>query len=437
MTTLSPPPAQHLGSADLNALLGLDASGRPQRRGTRGRRWLVLGLALALVAGVGLVLRPFGPAGPPPAPFVSEPVVRGTLQATVIASGTLQPTQSVEVGSELSGTLEAVLVEENDRVSKGQVIARLDTSKLMDQVAKSRAALEVAQAAVLQAQATVAESRANLARLRLAHRLSGGQTPSAAELETAEAMARRALAAEASARASVTQSEAALKTDLTNVDKATIRSPVDGVVLSRKVEPGQTVVAAMSTPVLFSIAEDLTRMELQVKVDEADVAAVAAGQPASFSVFAWPGRKFPARIKRVGLGATTSDNVVTYKTILTVTNDDLALRPGMTATAEIVTAHRDNVLLVPNAALRFTPPNRPGPPGGGGFLERLLPHPPPPPASRQVQAGDGKRVWLLQDGRPQAVAVTTGVTNGRLTEVSGEGLSEGALVITESLEPGP
>lgn len=369
--------------------------------------------------------------------FVSETVATGPLVVTVAASGTLQPTKSVDVGSELSGTLEAVLVQENERVKKGQLLAQLDTSKLRDQVVKSRAAVAAAEASVAQAVATVAEARASLSRMRQVAELSGGKVPAKTELETAEATLLRAQANEASARAAVTQAQAALKSDETNIAKAAIRSPVDGVVLSRKVEPGQTVAAAMTTPVLFTLAEDLTQMELQVKVDEADVGQVKEGQQASFTVSSWSGRQFPAVIQRVGIGATTTDNVVTYKTVLKVGNDDLALRPGMTATARIVTASRDNALLVPNAALRFTPPQA-GPGERRSFLSRLLPGPPREPEKKRQDNGAGSaRVWVLQEGQPAPLEVSTGVSNGRYTEVLGGGLQAGMAVLTEYQEKRP
>ena len=206
-------------------------------------------------------------------------------------------------------------------------------------------------------------------------------------------------------------------------------------VLTRKVEPGQTVVAAMTIPVLFTLAEDLSRMELQVKVDEADVANVKVGQPASFTVSAWPGRKFPATIQRVGLGSTTTDNVVTYKTVLTVVNDDLALRPGMTATSSIITANRENVLLVPNAALRFTPPVAAEPKAEGSFVSSLLPRPPPAAKKQNGKVeGGAQQVWVLSEGGPQAIAVKTGVSNGRLTEIIGGEVKPGMAVITDYME---
>ena len=318
------------------ALLGLLNAAPKGGLLTNKRRWLLIGGTLALLLGGVLLFS--GSGNGLGGQYISEEVALGNLLVTASASGTLQPTKSVDVGSELSGTLAAVLVQENDQVKKGQLLAQLDTSKLKDAVAKSQAAVASAEASVALAQATVAESKAALARMRHVAALSGGKVPAKTELESAEATGLRAIANEASARAGVVQARATLKTDETNLAKATIRSPVDGVVLTRKVEPGQTVAATMTTPVLFVLAEDLAKMELQVKVDEADVSNVKNGQEATFTVAAWPGRKFPATIRRVGLGSTTTDNVVTYKTILQVNNDDLALRPGMTATAAIVTA---------------------------------------------------------------------------------------------------
>ncbi|MBS4098063.1 MAG: efflux RND transporter periplasmic adaptor subunit [Sulfuricella sp.] len=366
--------------------------------------------------------------------YVTEEAGSGKLVVTVSATGTLQPTKSVDVGSELSGVLEDVLVEENDRVSQGQVLARLDTSKLLDQVARSRAAVAAAEASVAQAQATLAETRANLARFKHVAELSGGKAPAQTELDAAEAALLRAVANQASAEAAVAQARATLKSDETNIRKAVIRSPVDGVVLTRKVEPGQTLVAAMTTPTLFVLAENLKRMELQIKVDEADVSTVQLGQPASFSVSAWPKRRFPATIMRVGMGSTTTDNVVTYKTILKVANDDLALRPGMTATAEIITANREKALMVPNAALRFTPPQVEQP-KSESLVASLLPRPPKPRQRPNVApSGSTPQVWVLRDGQPLAVPVKSGVSNGRHTEILEGDLKPGTPVITEYQE---
>lgn len=402
--------------------------------GGRRRLWVILAGVVLLP----LVLVPLLRGGQDgKGRYVTEQAATGKLMVTVSATGTLQPTTSIDVGSEQSGTLAAVLVQENDRVKRGQLLARLDLAKLEDAVTKSRAALAAAEATVAQARATVAEAKASLARMRQVSELSKGKVPSKTEMETAEAAMERAVANEASARAAVQQAQAALKTDETNLSKGTIRSPVDGVVLSRKVEPGQTVVAAMTIPVLFTLAEDLTSMELQVKVDEADVSNVKLGQPAGFTVSAWPGRSFPATIRRVGLGSTITDNVVTYKTVLSVKNDDLALRPGMTATASIVTAQRENALLVPNAALRFTPPAKSDDAKGGSFVSSLMPRPPAEARRPAAASADNPQVWVLTDRGPQAIPVRSGVSNGRQTEIVGGDLKAGMAVITEYQEVRP
>jgi HlyD family secretion protein len=412
---------------DLRQMLGA-----AQPSGAHLMRWIAA-LALVLAVGAAVLLLARGRAGPP-VRYQTEPAFSGELVVTATATGTLQPTKSVDVGSELSGAVATVLAEENDVVKRGQLLAELDTARLRDAVIKSEAAVRAAEGQVAQARATVAEAGAMMARLRRLSEMSGGVEPARHDLEIAEAALLRAQANGATARAQEAQARAALKTDQTNLTKAQIRSPVDGVVLTRKVEPGNTVVAAMNTPVLFVVAEDLTRMELQVKVDEADVASVRPGQHADFTVSAWPGRKFPATIERVGLGSTITDNVVTYKTILQVENRDLALRPGMTATAAIVTARRERALLVPNAALRFNPPGAAAA-SGGSFVSRLLPRPPPPQRrSTHEAAGGQRRVWVLDADGPQAVQVRTGVSNGRYTEVLQGPLKPGMAVITDYQE---
>ncbi|MFA7096332.1 MAG: efflux RND transporter periplasmic adaptor subunit [Gammaproteobacteria bacterium] len=395
-------------------------------------RWIVAAALILLAVGAYFFLRP--DSGTAALRYQTEPVVRGNLTVTVSATGTLQPINQVDVGSELSGIVEAVLVDDNDQVTKGQVLARLDTSKLEDQVAKSRAAVVAAEAQVQQMQATVEEARANLTRLRQVAELSGGKVPSKAELETAEAVLKRAIANEAAAQAAVIQAKATLQSDETNLSKAYIRSPIDGVVLLRQVEPGQTVAASLQAPVLLTLAEDLAQMELRVDVDEADVGRVREGQSATFTVDAYPDRKYPASIKRVSYGSQIKDNVVSYPTLLQVDNSDLSLRPGMTATAEIVTAQRENVLLVPSAALRYSPPpsnaNQ-----GPGFVGSLMPRPP----MRRMAArpagggnGEGRRVWILRDGQPVPVTVVTGASDGRYTEIVSGELQEGMAVITDS-----
>lgn len=264
--------------------------------------------------------------------------------------------------------------------------------------------------------------------------------PSKAELDTAEATLARALADEAVAKAAVAEARAVLSSDETNLGKGAIRSPIDGVVLNRRVEPGQTVAASFQAPVLFTIAQTLSQMELQVDVDEADVGQVKPDQEATFTVDAYAGRKYPARILRVGFGSQVKEGVVSYLTVLSVDNTDLTLRPGMTATAEIVTTRRESVLLVPNAALRFTPPTA-GAPGKAkkdtSLVGSLVPRPPPGPprmaASPKRETNGTQRLWILREGAPAPLQVTTGTTNGRHTEVLGGELEPGMLVITEAM----
>lgn len=403
-------------------------------------RWpWAIGALLVIAALLWLFLRSGEEAAAPR--YATEAATVGKLVVKVAATGNLQPTNTVDVGSELSGIIDKVYVDDNDAVKKGQVLAQLDLSKLQDAVAKSRASLAAAEAQVLQAEATVAEARATLSRYRQVSQLSGGKVPSKTEMDTAEANLKRAEANVASARASVTQARATLKSDETNLGKASIRSPIDGVVLSREVDPGQTVAASFQAPVLFKLAEDLTKMELQVDVDEADVGQVKAGQKATFSVDAWPGREYSAVITRVGYGSQESEGVISYLTVLEVGNDDLSLRPGMTGTADIITLTRENALLVPNAALRFTPPttdNTKKKPGGN-VMSTLMPRMARPEKKVQVMgssSGAG-RVWVLQEGQPVAMDVKAGATNGRVTEITGGELKAGMQVITEALSAQP
>ncbi len=370
--------------------------------------------------------------------YVTEAVTRGNLSIAVTANGTLQPTRSVNIGSELSGTVTRVLVDVNDRIKKGQVLVELDTAKFGDQVARSRATVASATAKVAQTIATVKEVESNLARLHEVARLSGGKVPSKTELDAAQASYERAQADEAAARASVVDAKAALSTDETNLSKASIRSPIDGVVLTRTVDPGNAVAASLQAVTLFTIAEDLTKMKLQVNVDEADVGMVEVGQNASFTVSAYPARKYPAKVTRVAFGSTITDNVVTYITYLEVENTDLSLRPGMTATATISATERRNVLLVPNTALRFTPTSSGAGAAaaakGGGIVSSLMPRGParaPKASTAATGSAAARRVWVLRDSQPVAVAIQPGVSDGRMTEVTSSELEPGMQVIID------
>ena len=375
--------------------------------------------------------------------YNTQVVARGDLTLTVTANGTLQPTRSISIGSELSGTVLKVNVDVNDRIKKGQVLVVLDTAKLNDQILRSKAVLASAIAKVAQTAATVQEATATLGRLQEVARLSGGKVPSKAELDSARATLARAVADDASARAGVKDAQAALSTDQINLSKASISAPSDGVVLTRSVDPGNAVAASLQAVTLFTVAEDLTQLRLWVYVDEADVGAVKVGQDATFTVAAYPTRKFPAHITRVGFGSTITDNVVTYLTYLDVDNSDLSLRPGMTATATITATQRKDVLLVPNTALRFTPTaaGAAAAPAKNSVLSSLTPRMPGGqrrPAAAGASTATAKQVCVLPvddkgvaTGAPQAVAVTPGISDGHMTEITSGELQAGMQVITD------
>ncbi|MEI8168755.1 MAG: efflux RND transporter periplasmic adaptor subunit [Rhodoferax sp.] len=436
MTTPTPTSTPDpVDTADLQAML--DAA-PPRVWWRRLTVWLIAGGLL--LAGVGYYFWQANNKSNEAPVFVTEAANLGNLTLNVSANGTLQPTNSVSIGSELSGTVLRVLVDVNDKVKKGQVLVALDTAKLTDQVARSRAALSAANARVSQTMATVKEAQGNLARLEEVARLSGGKVPSQAELDTGRATLERAKADELSAHANVADAKAAASTDETNLSKASIRSPINGVILTRTVDPGNAVAASLQAVTLFTIAEDLAQLKLQVNVDEADVGAVKMGQKARFTVSAYPSRKYPATITRVAYGSTITENVVTYVTYLEVDNSDLSLRPGMTASATITSTELRDVLLVPNTALRFTPTQSGGAAGGakakGGIVSSLMPR--MPPGARKTAGGSGpaKQLWVLRDGAAVAVAVTAGITDGRMTEITGGDLKTGMLVITDQRAAG-
>lgn len=385
------------------------------------------GAALAAV----LLYLWLGSSAQAPVSYRTEPVSRGDLRVTVSATGNVAPTNQVDVGSEQSGIVAAVLVDENDTVKQGQVLARLDTAKLANAVTRAGAALASAEAGARQADATAREARAERERLRKVHELSGGKVPSATDLEAADAALARSEAAAAAARAAIAEARATLQSANTDLAKAHIRSPINGVVLSRQIEPGQTVAASLQAPVLFTLAEDLTRMELEVDIDEADVGKVKTGQAATFTVDAWPNREYPATLLRVSYGSRVTEGVVSYEAVLAVDNKDLSLRPGMTATATIDALERRNVLLVPNAALRFTPSSSNGAAQQAGIVSKLMPRPPQqkPKVAGNNRKGGKQQVWVLDNGQPHAIDVAIGETNGRVSEIISGELGEGSAVI--------
>lgn len=424
--------------ADLAAVIRAGNAGSEKKT-----RYVLIALAAVIALGGGFWISRARAAKNQGPTYATEAVRRGDLGLTITATGNLEPTNEVTVGSELSGTILEVYVDINDRVTKGQPLAKLDTTKVAQQAESSRAALKSAQASVAQAEATVKETAATLARQQELHRVSGGKLPSQSDLDAAEAAATRARANLLSAQASVAQAEAQLRINENDLGKAVIKSPIDGIVLTRSVEPGQTVAASLNAPELFVLAENLEHMKLKVTVAEADIGRVTAGLKSSFTVDAWPNRAYRASVSRVAYGSTTTNNVVTYETDLEVSNDDLSLRPGMTATADIKVAEAKGVLLVPAAALRFDPVSAAPATTAAkkSFVQSLTPMPPRRQGSDKGDATAEKlpigtgRLWVLRDGQPHAVSVKLGLTDGRYTEVSADGLTEGAPVILRLNSP--
>jgi HlyD family secretion protein len=409
----------------------------------RKRRWkwtIFVGLLIVLFIAI-IIFWNKGGQGEVSSYFKTKDVTNGPLAVTVMATGTLKPTNQVDVGSELSGIMETVEVQYNDRVKVGQVLATLDASRYEAQVNQSKASLASAKAQVLNAEATEKEAQIKLDRLKEVWQTSSGKVPSKTDIDAAEAALQRARASVATANAQVSQAQATLEENQTNMSKLVIKSPVNGIVLSRAIEPGQTVAASFQAPVLFTLAEDLSRMELYVDVDEADVGQVKEGQEATFTVYGYPDKTFKAHITQVRYGAKTISGVVTYETVLAVDNSELLLRPGMTATAEIMINRLENVLRIDNAALRYTPsakdkmtysdqkPN---------FFKRIFAGPPGPGKEEKEEKSQDKNmkdVWVLRNNALVPVKVTTGVTDGIMTEVIGGDIRPGDKVVigTESL----
>jgi HlyD family secretion protein len=369
---------------------------KPKRQ-IRPWMWSAGGIALIIVLVV-----VWGIINKPKPSYEFQPVGKGSLTLSISATGTLAPRVSVDVGSEESGRIDELYVDYNDHVTKGQKLAQINTDQIQAQ-------LDQASATLMQQQATLVQTKTKAK--RYAALIKTGDI-SQQDYDTAKGDYLRAKAAVAQYAAVVQQYESALQ-------KCAIYAPIDGVVLDRKVSKGQTVAASFSTPVLFTIASDLTQMELDVDIDEADVGTVKAGQHAEFTVGAYVDKKFTAKLIQVRTNSTTVSNVVTYKGILLVDNTKLLLKPGMTATAEIITGTLSQSILVPNAALRFVPPAN---------QTSGIPAAP-------VGVGLG-RVWTIQNGKLKPHDLKLGGTDGHATQVLRGDLQPGDKVITDSKAAG-
>ncbi len=408
---------------EIEAALGLDRRSRGRKR-AKQVLWLLLLAALALGIGWYLWQRA---AQPVAMSYDTSPATTSDLVITVTATGKIQPTTQVDVSSEMSGIIRRVTVDSNSQVKKGDVLAELDTVRVEAQLARARAVVQSANAKVADARATLAERKLALARAETLRQkgVSAGQ-----DLDTARAAHARAEAGVAAALAEASVAEADLVLRQTDVGQSRIVSPVDGVVLKRSAEPGQTVASSLQAPILFTIAEDLTRMQVEADIDEADIGLVKSGQKASFTVDAYPGRSFPAETGTIEFSPQTTDNVVTYKAVLIVDNKDLSLRPGMTATAEIIVREIKDALTVPNAALRYAPAETKK--SEGFSLTRLfMPRMPRFERARNKDTADGERtVWVLENDAPRAVEVTVGASNGERTEILKGEIAAGDPVVT-------
>lgn len=413
-----------IGAEDLEKLLAKGASHR------RWPRWVLAGVVVAALIGAGVWWRATSTATA--TVYTTAPARIADLTVRITATGTVEPTDEVNVSSELSGTIVAVAADYNDHVSAGQLLAKLDTGKLQATLDHARATLASKQAMVAQAAATLAETQSAYNRMaELTKRGSGTDQ----DLQTASAALARATAAVDMATADVKVAEADLSLDQANLNKAAITSPIDGIVLARNVEAGQIVASSLQAPVLFTLAADLRKMDLNVAIDEADIGKVAVGNKAAFTVEAYPERRFPAVISQIRYAPQTIDGVVTYQAVLSIDNADLALRPGMTATAEITVAEVSQALVVPNAALRFTPAAPKAQSGGSGFVGMLIqpPHVQTPTAT--PPAGGAQRLWVLVNGTATAVDVVAGQTDGTLTQIVSGPLKPGDAVITDATTP--
>jgi HlyD family secretion protein len=385
------------------------------------RRWIVAGLVLALAV-AGLALR----SRKAEVRYQVVPATRGDVVDVVGATGTLQAVTTVQVGSQVSGTVQQLSADFNSRVTKGQVIARLDPSSFQARLGQAQANLVSARANVERQQATLDDARQKLAR---AEELFKAQLLPEADLETARSTALSAEAQLKANRAAVTQAVAAVNQAQVDLDHTIIRSPIDGIVVGRSVDVGQTVAASLQAPTLFTIAQDLRNMQVDTNVDEADVGRVTVGQTATFTVDSFPGRTFTGTVVQIRKAPLVVQNVVTYDVVVSARNADQRLLPGMTANVRIVIEQKEGVLQVPNAALRFRPP-------GTDTAEPERGARPVPGASRAGSPAAG-RVWVVgPDGTPAPIPLKLGISDGTHTEVVSPELKEGQPVIVGMAAPG-
>jgi HlyD family secretion protein len=379
--------------------------------------------------------------------FETARIERGPVIAKVTASGTLSALVTVQVGSQVSGRIKELFVDFNSPVTKGQVIARIDPQLFQAALAQARANYLASQGDLKKAKAQAVDAEHQFQRNKsLAERKLIAQ----ADLDTSQANADAAKAQVDSDIGKVEQARAALYQAEVNLQYTTIVAPINGVVISRSVDVGQTVAASLQTPTLFTIAEDLRKMQVDTSVAEADVGKIQAGMMATFTVDAYPNETFTGTVRQIRNAAQTVQNVVTYDAVIDVANPDLKLRPGMTANATFIYAEKQDILRIPNAALRFHPTSQmlPQAAGANGSPPSGQGNPGNPAApsatsgttktatAGKVDQSIGKTIWVLTQGESKSIVVKTGITDGTLTEVSGDNIREGDQVIIDVLSGG-
>ena len=342
--------------------------------------------------------------------YITKPLEKRTITQIVEASGTINPVQTVSIGSQVSGQISAIYVDYNSEVKKGQLLAEIDTSLFEAQVNQAKATIDNARANLAKIQATAANDRLTLNRYKNLYKRG---FIAKSELDLAESTYASDVAQIRAAQAQINQALASYSTAESNLRYTKITSPVDGVVISRAVDVGQTVAASFQTPELFSVAQDLTQMQIEASVSEADIGKVKKEQEVEYTLDGYPDETFRGKVSQVRISPTTVSNVVTYSVIIDVENDDLKLIPGMTANVSIITSRKENILCAQNAALKFTPNTD----GKGPKYEK-------------------QGIWMLSDNTPKRVEVETGVSDESYTEIISDKLKDGDLIITEAEEKG-
>ena len=371
--------------------------------------------------------------------FNTSKIKKGDVSVTVMATGNTEPTNSVDIGIEVSGTVKEVYVDFNDEVKIGQVLAKLDTTKLQSKVDSSKASLTIAKANQKESLVNVNNKKLNYNRTQKMYKESKGKYPSKNELDDTRFSYESTLASYDSAKAKVLQAQFNLKTDEENLQKAVVKSSINGIVLNRKVEVGQTVAASMSTPTLFTLAKDLSKMDLVVSIDEADVADIKKDLEVTFTVDAYPNETFKGKIKQVRYNPMDVNGVVTYQTVVLVNNERLLLRPGMTSSAKIFTKQIKNKLLVPNSAFRFKPKtNKVKQKSGMNSLVSQQRRPKREARTKQIgKPKNIKTIWILNNGEPKKVRVKTLDSDGKFTAIESKDLKiNDEIIISQSSSNG-